>query len=214
MSVFIHPLACVETCPENIGDETRIWAFAHVMHDVALGRACNVGDHVFLESGVRVGSGVTLKNGVMVWKGVHLADHVFVGPGVVFTNDRHPRSPRLPFLKDARYSESDWMVETWVEEGASLGAGAIVLAGVRIGAYAMVGAGSVVTRDVQAYTLVVGNPARLMGWVDRYGKRLTSEGKDWKEPTSGRWYRIVGGRPVEVPESPGIRQSCTGDDSH
>jgi acetyltransferase-like isoleucine patch superfamily enzyme len=195
MSTFIHPLACVETASGNIGDGTHIWAFAHVMGDVVVGRDCNIGDHSFLEAGVRIGDGVTIKNGVMVWKGVHLAKYVFVGPGVVFTNDLRPRSPRLPILADRGYSEADWLVETFVEEGASLGAGSVVLPGVRIGAYAMVGASSLVSRNVPAYRLALGHPARCVGWVDEFGKRLVADGNTWCEPRSGRIYRIVEDRP-------------------
>lgn len=198
MGKFIHPLACVEAAPETIGDGTRIWAFAHVMEGVRIGRDCNIGDHAFIETGVDVGDGVTIKNGVMVWKGVHLAPYVFIGPGVTFTNDLRPRSPRAPFMRQAGVTEKDWLVETWVDEGASVGAGAVVLPGVRIGAYAMVGAGSVVTRDVPPYRLAVGNPARCTGWVDRYGQRLTEDGGFRVATPSGRRYRIEDGIPREV----------------
>jgi len=115
---------------------------------------------------------VTIKNNALIWKGVHIADYAFVGPNVVFTNDRRPRSPRMPLMKEKGLSESDWLVDTFVEEGASIGANVTILPGVRLGKYCMVGAGSVVTKDVEPFTLVAGNPARALGKVDEEGHRL------------------------------------------
>lgn len=192
---FQHPTAVVET--DRIGPRTRIWAFAHILEGAIIGPDCNIGDHAFVESGAEIGQGVTIKNHVLIWKGVHLADYVFVGPGAVFTNDLRPRSPRLPILRDAGYSEKDWLVETWVAEGATIGANATIIAGIRIGAFAMVGAGSVVTRDVSPYTLVVGNPARRRGWVNEQGRVLQPMGTLLRDPSSGRSYRIVEDRPIE-----------------
>ncbi len=168
-AVFIHPTALVET--KDIGAGSRVWAYAHVMQGARVGRNCNVGDHCFIESGVRIGDNVTIKNGNAIWDGVSLADGVFVGPTVVFTNDLWPRSPRLP---EARrwYNDSKWLVPTRVERGASLGAGAVIIAGVTIGEYAMVAAGALVTKSVPCYALVKGEPARVSGWVCRCGKPL------------------------------------------
>jgi len=166
---FIHEKALVET--NSIGTGTRIWAFAHVMSDVTIGADCNVGDHVFIETGVTIGDGVTVKNNVLLWKGVDIADYAFIGPNVVFTNDLRPRSPRMPLMQGRQLEESDWLVETKVGEGASIGANSTILAGITIGEYSMIGAGSVVTKDVPPYTLVVGNPAMQIGRVDQYGKR-------------------------------------------
>jgi acetyltransferase-like isoleucine patch superfamily enzyme len=168
--VFIHPAAIVES--DQIGPDTRVWAFAHVMADVSIGANCNIGDHCFLESGSAIGNNVTIKNGNMIWEGVTLEDGVFVGPNVLFTNDLYPRSPRLRVAK-RRYSNLDWLTPTRVRLGSSLGAGAVILAGVTIGKFAMVAAGAVVTRDVPAFALVVGNPARQRGWVCECGQRLT-----------------------------------------
>ncbi len=167
---YIHPSALVET--KQIGKGTRIWAFSHVMDDVVIGTNCNIGDHCFIESGVTIGDNVTIKNANEIWDGVRLMDGVFVGPHVTFTNDLYPRSPRLAEAS-TRYTDRKWLVPTTVNRGASLGAGAVMLAGISVGEFSTVGAGSIVTRDVAPYSLVIGNPARPRGWVCRCGQRLT-----------------------------------------
>lgn len=166
--MFVHPLALVEG---EIGAGTRVWAFAHVMRGARVGRGCNIGEHAFIETGAQIGDGVTVKNGALIWEGVTIGDGAFIGPGVVFTNDRTPRSAWLH--GPARPREA-WLVPTVVEEGAAIGGGAVIVAGVRIGAYALVGAGAVVTRDVPPYALVRGNPARRAGWVCRCGEKLAA----------------------------------------
>ena len=170
---YFHPSALVET--DRIGAGTRIWAFAHVMAGVVIGADCNIGDHAFVETGATVGNGVTIKNNVLIWKGVHVGDYAFIGPNVVFTNDLRPRSPRMPLMKERGQEEPDWLVETFVGEGASIGANATVLAGVTLGEYCMVGAGSVVTRDVEPFMLVVGNPARPIGRVNERGEKIPED---------------------------------------
>lgn len=170
MKIFIHPQALVET--DQIGADTKIWAFAHVMAGAVVGADCNIGDHAFVETGAMVGNGVTIKNNVLIWKGVQIGDYAFIGPNVVFTNDRRPRSPRMPLMKQKGLSETDWLVETFVEEGASIGANATILPGIRLGKYCMVGAGSVVTRDVPPFALVAGNPAQVIGTVNEAGERV------------------------------------------
>jgi UDP-2-acetamido-3-amino-2,3-dideoxy-glucuronate N-acetyltransferase len=160
--IMVHPTALVES--ETIGDGTRIWAFAHVLAGAAIGSNCNIGDHCYIESGAVIGDDVTIKNSVAVWEGVTLARGVFVGPSVVFTNDLRPRSPRLPEAEQ-RYETKEWIVPTTVDEGATIGAGAVVVAGNTIGAYALVAAGAIVTRVVPPWALVAGNPARQRGWV-------------------------------------------------
>lgn len=154
MSVYVHPQGLCES--EEVGDGTRIWAFAHVLPGARLGREVNVCDHVFIENDVVVGDRVTLKSGVQLWDGVRLEDDVFVGPNATFTNDRFPRSRVYP----------ERFVETVVQKGASIGANATILPGMTIGRNAMVGAGAVVTRPVPPNALVVGNPARIHGYVD------------------------------------------------
>lgn len=168
--ISIHRTALVET--KEIGTGTRIWAFSHIMRGARVGKDCNIGDHCFIESGVVIGDNCTIKNGNMLWEGITLEEGVFVGPHVFFTNDLHPRSPRLPEAR-ARYRvKENWLQPTIIMHGASLGSGAIILAGVTVGAYAMIAAGSVVTKTVCDYGLVKGSPARFAGWVCQCGLTL------------------------------------------
>lgn len=154
MNHFVHPLGSCES--GNVGDGSRIWAFAHVLPGARIGSDCNVCDHVFIENDVVIGDRVTIKCGVQLWDGIRLEDDVFVGPNATFINDAFPRSKRL------RLKQS----QTFVAVGASIGANATILSGLRIGQYAMVGAGAVVTRSVPPYAIVVGNPARVVGYVN------------------------------------------------
>lgn len=150
----IHPQAICES--SAVGAGTRIWAFVHVLPGATIGADCNICDHVFIENDVHVGDRVTVKSGVQLWDGVRLADDVFVGPNASFSNDRYPRS-----------GQHDRPLETtFVERGASIGAGAVILPGLRIGAQSLVGAGAVVTHDVPPRAIVSGNPARIVGYVD------------------------------------------------
>ena len=153
--VFVHPQALVES--DTIGAGTRVWAFAHVMKGAVIGRDCNIGDHAFIESGVRVGDHVVIKNGVSIWEGVCLDNHVFIGPNAAFTNDRRPRAKAFK-------SDFDKIV---IQEGASIGANATLIAPITIGRYGFIGSGAVVTRDVPDYGLVYGSPARLRGYICR-----------------------------------------------
>lgn len=159
---FAHSHALVES--ETIGEGTRIWAFAHVMSGAVIGSHCNVGDHAFIESGARVGNNVTIKNSVSIWDGVTLEDNVFVGPNAVFTNDMNPRS-------EVKKSPAQ-LLATVVRSGATIGANATVVCGITIGRYAFLGAGTVVLRNVPAYAMMVGNPARRIAFMCECGERL------------------------------------------
>lgn len=162
--VFVHPKALVETSLDLIGQDTRIWAFAHIMKDVRIGKNCNIGDHVFIESGVTLGDNVTVKNGVALYKGVIVKDNVFIGPNAVFTNDYIPR----PMNKTPEAS----FKFTLLKEGATIGANATIICGVSIGQHSFVGAGSVVTRDVNDHVLVYGNPAKAKSWICSCGGEM------------------------------------------
>ncbi len=162
MTAFVHPQALVET--DQIGDESRVWAFAHIMAGAVVGAGCNIGDHAFIESGAVVGNRVTIKNAVLIWDGVTLEDEVFVGPNAVFTNVPAPRVAFKPERSD--------FVPTLVKTGASIGANTTVVCGVTIGRYAMIGAGAVVNTDVLDHALLVGNPARQIGWACTCGATI------------------------------------------
>lgn len=166
MNDLIHPKALVETT--HVGDRTRVWAGAHLLPGSRIGNDCNVGDLVFIEGGVVVGDRVTLKNGAMLFDGLRIADDAFIGPGAIFTNDRFPRSPRAP-VAATRYARADWLEITIVEQGATIGARSVICPGVTIGEFSTIGAGSVVTGDVSPHALMVGAPARRVGWVCRCG---------------------------------------------
>ena len=168
---YFHPAAIVES--DAIGAGTRIWAFAHVMAGARIGANCNFGDHTFVESGASIGNNVTIKNNVCVWLGITIEDDVFIGPNVALTNGRGPRSAGMPEVQARNQRTENWLLPTVVERGASIGANATILPGVRLGRYSMVGAGAVVTRDVPPFALVIGSPARIVGNVCRCGMRLS-----------------------------------------
>jgi acetyltransferase-like isoleucine patch superfamily enzyme len=161
-SVFVHEKALCES--EDVGPRTRVWAFAHVMKGATVGADCNIGDHAFVESGAVVGNRVTIKNSVLIWDKVIVKDEVFLGPNMVFTNDVMPRS--------AFKNPPEKFLPTIVGRGTTIGANATIVCGITLGEQAFVGAGSVVTRDVPAHALVLGNPARQRGWVCSCGAKL------------------------------------------
>lgn len=153
MSFYKHPQALVET--ENIGEGSRVWAFAHVLPGAVIGNDCNICDHVFIENDVVIGNRVTIKCGVQIWDGLRLEDDVMIGPNATFTNDLFPRSKQPFELK-----------RTCIKKGASIGANATILAGIEIGEGAMVGAGSVVTKNVPPNAIVAGNPAKIIRMIE------------------------------------------------
>ena len=160
--VFVHPRGICES--DTVGAGTRVWAFAHVMPGAVVGTDCNLCDHVFVEGGARIGDRVTVKNNSLIWDKVTIGDEVFVGPNVVFTNDLVPRV--------AFKHTPDEFLPTVVHRGATLGANVTIVCGVTIGEHAFVGAGSVVVDDVPSHALLVGNPARRIGWACECGARL------------------------------------------
>ena len=153
--MMIHSLSDVQST--NIGTDTRIWQFSVVLKDAVIGNNCNVCAHTLIENDVVVGNNVTIKSGVYLWDGLRIEDDVFIGPCVAFTNDKMPRSKQYPEV----------FLSTTVKKGASIGANATILPGVTLGEYCMIGAGSVVTKDVPAYAVVVGNPASVIRILEK-----------------------------------------------
>ena len=162
-SIQIHPTAIVDA-GAVIGNGTKIWHFSHIMPEATIGENCIIGQNVMIAPRVVLGNGVKVQNNVSVYTGVVCEDDVFLGPSCVFTNVINPRS----FIE--RKNE---FRPTFVKKGATIGANATLLCGITIGEYAMIGAGSVVTKDVPPYALIVGNPGKQMGWVDKEGNRIT-----------------------------------------
>ena len=161
MSVYIHPTAEVSE-HAKIGDGTKIWNLAQVREDCSIGENCIVSKNVYIDTKVVIGNRVKIQNNVNVYHGVEIEDDVFLGPSMTFTNDFYPRA-----------FNADWQItRTHVKKGASIGANVTVVCGNTIGEYAMIGSGSVVTKDVPDYALMAGNPAKQIGWVCRCGHKL------------------------------------------
>ncbi len=162
---YQHPQALVSP-NAKIGDKTRVWAFVNIKEGAVIGEGCNICDGCYIEKGSLIGNHVTLKNGVNVFAGITLEDDVFCAANVAFTNDRHPRSQR----------RDPWVLEkTLVKKGATLGSNAVILCGLTIGEYAVIGAGAVVTKDVLSHEIIVGNPGRLVGYACHCGRKLTPD---------------------------------------
>ena len=179
---MIHPTAEVEPGAQ-VGAGTRIWHHAHVRMGAVIGANCILGYGVYVDAGVTIGDNCKLQNRVSVYHGVTIEDGVFVGPHVAFTNDKYPRAIRPD---GALATDDDWTVSPiLVRHGASIGAGAVVLPGVTIGPWAMVGSGAVVTHDVPAHAIVAGNPAQLKGFACKCGATLQPEGQGWRCPRCG-----------------------------
>ncbi|MDP1624248.1 MAG: WxcM-like domain-containing protein [bacterium] len=196
-SFYAHPNSIVESL--NVGKNTRVWAFAHILPGAVIGKDCNMCDHTFIENDVIVGDRVTIKSGVQLWDGITVEDDVFIGPNATFTNDLFPRSKQYP----------ESFTRTVIRKGASIGANATILPGLTIGQYAMVGAGTVVTKDVPPFAVVVGNPARITGYVQANKNRIDKPNlsdaiKEIKDNV------IVGGvRLYDLPKVMDLRGSLT-----
>ncbi|HRZ43337.1 MAG TPA: acyltransferase [Bacteroidales bacterium] len=186
---FAHETAVIdEGC--RIGKGTRIWHFTHIMSDCVIGERCNLGQNVVVSPGVTLGNNVKVQNNVSIYTGVHCEDDVFLGPSMVFTNVINPRS--------AVNRKSEYL-PTPVRKGASIGANATIVCGNEIGAYAMIGAGAVVTKDIPPYALVVGNPARQIGWVSEYGHRLSFDETGRAIcPETGEQYRLENQKVIKI----------------
>ena len=184
MSYFSHPTAVIDTdCV--IGDGTKIWHFSHIMSGSEIGKNCNLGQNVVVSPGVVLGNNVKVQNNVSIYTGVTCEDDVFLGPSMVFTNVINPRS--FVVRKDEYKS-------TMVRKGASIGANATIICGIEIGAFSLIGAGAVIINPVPPYALMVGNPARQIGWVSEQGHTLKfEENKAWCEQES-QGYTLVNGR--------------------
>lgn len=186
MAVSIHPSAIVDEGAQ-IGDGSRVWHFVHVCGGARIGQRCSLGQNVFVGNDVRIGDNVKIQNNVSVYDAVTLEDDVFCGPSMVFTNVYNPRSA---------VTRKDEYRRTLVKKGATLGANSTIVCGTTIGEYAFVGAGAVINRDVPAFALMVGVPARQLGWMSRFGERLelplAGEGETTC-PHTGERYRLRDG---------------------
>ena len=183
---FVHPKAIVES--DKIGDNTRIWAFVHVLKNSVIGEDCNLCNSVFVESGVTIGNRVTIKNGISLWEGLTVEDDVFLGPHAVFTNDMFPRSKM----------HKNTYLETLIRKSASVGANATVLCGITLGRYCMIGAGAVVTKSVPDFALVAGNPAKFRYWISKTGEKLLFDENNITEDSSGNKYRLETGNDINL----------------
>lgn len=187
--IYVHETAVVDA-GASIGSGTRIWHFCHIMPQAVLGEACNIGQNCFIANGVTLGRNVKVQNNVSIYEGVTCADDVFIGPSVVFTNVLNPRSA---------VNRKDQYRKTHIGTGASIGANATIICGNDIGPYAFIGAGAVVAHDVPAYSLVVGNPAKQIGWMSAYGQRLIFDEQGLAQcAESGERYSLINNEVTKV----------------
>jgi len=186
---FAHESAYIdEGC--KIGDDTKIWHFSHVMADCVIGKGCNIGQNVVISPNVILGKIVKVQNNVSIYTGVICEDDVFLGPSMVFTNVMNPRSA---------VNRRNQYLETLVKRGASIGANATIVCGNPIGEYAFIGAGSVVTKEVPDYALIVGNPAKQIGWMSSFGHRLAFDEKNEATcPESNERYKLENNKVIRI----------------
>lgn len=184
MNYFAHPTAIIdEDC--NIGKDTKIWHFSHIMSNCTIGEHCNIGQNVVISPDVVLGNNVKVQNNVSIYTGVICEDDVFLGPSMVFTNVINPRSA---------VNRRDAYLKTTVKKGATIGANATIVCGNDIGEYAFIGAGAVITKEVKPFSLWVGNPAKQIGWMSKYGHRLHfDKNNEATCPESNENYRLEGG---------------------
>jgi UDP-2-acetamido-3-amino-2,3-dideoxy-glucuronate N-acetyltransferase len=186
---FHHETAIIDEGCE-IGEGTKIWHFSHIMSNCTIGKNCNIGQNVVVSPGVSLGKNVKVQNNVSIYTGVVCDDDVFLGPSMVFTNVINPRSA---IIRKEEYRE------TRLKKGASVGANATIICGNTIGKYALIGAGAVATKEVEDYALVVGNPAKQIGWVSEYGHRLTfDENNKAICPESNQKYQLENNKVTEI----------------
>ncbi len=189
MDYFAHQSAFIDPgC--TIGKGTKIWHFSHIMPDCVIGENCNIGQNVVISPGVKLGNNVKVQNNVSIYTGVHCDDDVFLGPSMVFTNVINPRSAVI---------RRDQYQKTLVKKGASIGANATIVCGHTIGAYAFIGAGAVVTKDVPDYALVMGNPSRQTGWMSEFGHKLKFDASGIAIcPESNMRYKLENNRVTKI----------------
>ncbi|WP_367392670.1 acyltransferase [Lewinella sp. LCG006] len=176
---MIHQLADVQT--QHIGPDTTVWQFSIILEGAQIGNHCNINCHTFIENKVTIGNYVTVKSGVYLWDGLQVEDNVFIGPNATFTNDKRPRSKQYPST----------FQKTIIRHHASIGAGATVLGGVTIGEYAIVGANSLVTKDIPPRSLVLGQPARIVGWINEDGSPMESLDVDLFQDNQGNTWKLI-----------------------
>lgn len=173
---MIHFLADVQS--KNIGKNTFVWQYSIILSGAKIGDNCNINCHTFIENDVKIGNEVTIKSGVYLWDGIVIEDYVFIGPNVTFTNDAKPRSKQYP----------DTFNKSLIKKNASIGAGAIILGGVTIGEFAMIGAGALVTKSVPSRALVVGSPAKIIAWLNDDGTKMEMKENYFVDNSGNSWY--------------------------
>lgn len=182
---MIHTLADVQT--KKIGNDTYVWQYAIILSGAIIGDNCNINCHTFIENDVKIGNNVTIKSGVYLWDGLDIDNNVFIGPNVTFTNDERPRSKQYP-------SE---FKRIKIEKNASIGAGSIILGGVTIGEFSMIGAGALVTKNVPSRALVVGSPARIVGWINEDGTKMQNNEENYVDHLGNKWI-VVDGELIKI----------------